>query len=124
MYLLKQAKELYQIERLNADAIAERLGISRRTVFNWMKQFDWKKPPPLPLQLYELQNAASMMLKDWCENPDKYSTRTAKEMFKFFDYVLNEEKKADKRQKENPSPKGLTPERIRDIQRNILGLDV
>jgi hypothetical protein len=89
-----------------------------------MKQFDWKKPPPRPLQLWELQNAASVMLKDWGENHEKYNSRQEKELFKFFDFVLKKERKADKKQKENPTPKGLTPERIRDIQRNILGMDV
>ncbi len=124
MHLQKRAKELYQMEHLNADAIAERLGISRRTIFNWMKQFDWKKPPPKPLQLWELQNAASAMLKDFDKNSDKYNNRTTNEMFKFFDFVLKEEEKQAKHQKENPAPKGLTPERIREIQCECLGMNV
>jgi transposase len=63
--LAPRAKELYQIEHLNADEIAKQLGISRRTIFNWIKQFDWKKPLPQPLQLWELQTAASVMLKSF-----------------------------------------------------------
>jgi len=122
MHLVLKAKELYQIEHLSADEIAKQLGISRRTVFNWMKQFDWKKPPPRPLQLWELQTAASAMLKSLDKNPDEYNNRTINEMFKFFDYVLEEEKKEAKRQKENPAPKGLTPEAIHQIERDILGL--
>ncbi|MDR1168376.1 MAG: hypothetical protein LBK53_05755 [Heliobacteriaceae bacterium] len=58
-----------------------------------MKQFDSKKPPPRPLQLWELQNTASVMLKDRGENPDKYNNRTINEMFKFFDFVPEEEKR-------------------------------
>jgi transposase len=122
MYLAKKAKELYQVENLNADEIAQKLGISRRTVFNWMKQFNWKKPLPKPLQLWELQDAASAMLKSLDKNPEKYSKSTINEMFKFFDFVLDEETKAKKQQKENPMPKGLTPERIREIQRDYLGM--
>jgi predicted DNA-binding protein YlxM (UPF0122 family) len=125
MYLAKKAKELYQIEHLNADDIAERLGISRRTVFNWIKKFDWNKPLPKPLQLWELQTAATAMLQSLKEdNEGKYNDKTINEMFKFFDYVLEEEKNEAKRKKENPVPKGLTPERIKEIQRNILGMDV
>jgi transcriptional regulator with XRE-family HTH domain len=124
MYLAKKAKELYQIEHLNADEIAKRLGISRRTVFNWMKQFDFKKLPPQPLQLWELQDAASAMLKSLDKNPEYYNKSTINEMFKFFDFVLDEETKAKKQQKENPMPKGLTPERVREIQQNILGMNV
>jgi len=124
MHLALKAKELYQIEHLNADEIAERLEVSRRTVFNWMKQFDWKKPPPRPLQLRELQTTASAMLKSLDKNPDKYNNRTINEMCKFFKYVLDEEKMQTKRQKENPAPKGLTPKAIRQIERDILGLHV
>lgn len=123
MYLAKKAKELYQIENLSADEIASQLGVSRRTVFNWMKQFDWKKPPPQPLQLWELQTAASLMLKSLDENSDKYNNRTINEMLKFFDYVLDEEKKQAKRQTENPMPKGLTLDHIEEIQRDILGIN-
>jgi len=125
MCLAKKAKELYQIEHLNADEIAKRLRISRRTVFNWMKQFDWKKPPPRPLQLWELQTAASAMLKSLKQDTEgKYTKSTINEMLKFCDYVLEEEKKETQRQKENPIPKGLTPTNIREIQRDILGISI
>ena len=124
MHLALKAKELYQIEHLNANEIAKRLGISRRTIFNWMKQFDWKKPPPKPLQLWELQTAASAMFHSLGENPEKYNKSTVNEMIKFFEYVLEEEKKAAKCQKANPAPRGLTPEAIRKIQRECLGMDV
>lgn len=122
MHLAKKAKELYQIEHLNADEIAKQLGISRRTVFNWMKQFDWKKLPPRPLQLWELQTAASAMLHSLDKNPDKYNTRTVNEMLKFFDYVLKEEKEAAKQQKSKEKPKPISHETIRQIERDILGL--
>jgi DNA-binding XRE family transcriptional regulator len=124
MYLAKKAKELYHVEHLNADEIAKRLGISRRTIFNWMKMFDWKKPPPQPLQLWELQEAASAMLKSLDKNPENYNKSTINEMFKFFDFVLDEEIKVKKRQKENPSPKGLLPEHVREIQREFLGMQM
>jgi len=123
MYLARKAKELYQIQNFGADEIAKQLGISRRTVFNWMKQFDWKKSPPKPLQLWELQTAASAMLKSLDKNADKYNTRAVNEMFKFFKYVLDEEQKQSNQQKENPMPKGLTSEAVRQIERDILGID-
>jgi predicted DNA-binding protein YlxM (UPF0122 family) len=123
--LAPKARDLYQIEHSSADEIAHQLGISRRTVFNWIKKFDWNKPLPKPLQLYELQTAASVMLKSLERDTEgKFAKITINEMLKFFDYVLEEEKKEAKRQKENPPPKGLTPERVKEIQWNILGMDV
>lgn len=122
MHLVKKAKELYQIDKLSADEIAKKLDISRRTVFNWMKQFDWKKLPPRPPQLWELQTAAAAMLKSLDKNSDKYKTRNINEMCKFFKYILDEEKQQDRKEKEYIPPKGLTPEAISQIERDILGL--
>src|SRR5574344_1928649 len=41
--LLAQAKDLYLVENLNADKVAEKLKISRRTVFNWIKKYKWNE---------------------------------------------------------------------------------
>lgn len=41
LHLLKQAKNLYCIENLTPDIIAEKLNISRRTIFNWKKKYKW-----------------------------------------------------------------------------------
>ena len=45
LHLLNQAEQLYCIENLNANKIAEKLNISRRTVFNWIKKYNWKSNP-------------------------------------------------------------------------------
>lgn len=41
LHLLKQAENLYCIENFTPDMIAEKLNISRRTIFNWKKQYKW-----------------------------------------------------------------------------------
>ena len=41
LYLLKKAKKLYCIENLTPDIIAEELNVSRRTIFNWKKKYNW-----------------------------------------------------------------------------------
>lgn len=41
LHLLHEAKKLYSIENLTPDMIAEKLNISRRTIFNWKKQYKW-----------------------------------------------------------------------------------
>ena len=41
--LTNKAYELYSIENLSAEEIAAKLGISRRTIFNWMKKYNWVK---------------------------------------------------------------------------------
>lgn len=41
LHLLKQAENLYCIENLTPDIIAEKLNVSRRTIFNWKKKYKW-----------------------------------------------------------------------------------
>lgn len=41
LHLLKQAENLYYIENLTPDIIAEKLNVSRRTIFNWKKKYKW-----------------------------------------------------------------------------------
>ena len=42
LHLLKKAENLYCIENFTPDMIAEKLNISRRTVFNWKKKYKWE----------------------------------------------------------------------------------
>lgn len=41
LHLLHDAEKLYSIENLTPEMIAEKLNISRRTVFNWKKKYKW-----------------------------------------------------------------------------------
>ena len=41
LHLLKKAENLYCIENFTPDMIAEKLNISRRTVFNCKKKYKW-----------------------------------------------------------------------------------
>ena len=41
LHLLNEAEKLYCVENLTPERIAEKLNISRRTVFNWKKKYKW-----------------------------------------------------------------------------------
>lgn len=41
LHLLHDAEKLYCIENLSPEMIAEKLNISRRTIFNWKKKHNW-----------------------------------------------------------------------------------
>lgn len=44
LHLLHDAEKLCCVENLSPEIIAEKLNISRRTVFNWKKKYKWDKP--------------------------------------------------------------------------------
>ena len=41
LHLLHEAEKLYCVENLSSEIIAEKLNISRRTVFNWKRKYKW-----------------------------------------------------------------------------------
>ena len=41
LHLLHKAEKLYCVENLSPKIIAEKLNISRRTIFNWKKKYKW-----------------------------------------------------------------------------------
>ena len=41
LHLLQKAENLYCVENLTPEMIAEKLNISRRTIFNWEKKHNW-----------------------------------------------------------------------------------
>ena len=136
MNLAKKAYELYSIENLNADEIAAKLGVSRRTVFNWMKNFKWQKKK---INLGEIQNTFPTELQEFVmkimqkvssdmDNKRKLSKEELYSIANITDILFKLEKqntkshqKSDK--KTEPS-KGLPHELIRQIERDILGLDI
>lgn len=41
LHLLHEAEKLYSVEKLTPEMIAKKLNISRRTIFNWNKKYNW-----------------------------------------------------------------------------------
>lgn len=41
LHLLHEAEKLYCVENLSPEIIAKKLNISRRTIFNWKKKYNW-----------------------------------------------------------------------------------
>lgn len=130
--LAKQAQKLYEIENLNADEIAQKLEISRRTIFNWIKRFSWKKHKiniaeirkSFPL---ELQQLASIMIGKVSDDIDKKRKLSNEELYSITNIVEHINKIEKQMDKEMPTKKEhnkeLTPEFIQHIQKDILGLD-
>lgn len=130
--LAKQAQKLYEIENLNADEIAKKLEVSRRTVFNWLKRFNWKKHKigiteiqnSFPL---ELQQLASTMINKVSDDIDKKRKLSNEELYSIVNIVEHINKIEKRVNKEPPAKtekaKFLSPDAINQIQRDILGLD-
>ena len=126
--LAKKAYELYSIENLSAEEIAVRLGISRRTDFNWMKKYNWAKKR---INMEEIKNnfgrdteeLALKMMKKISSDIDAGRKLSQEELYSVMNIL--EHLPALKKSMKLPTlinsarPKTLTPDMVAKIQKDI-----
>ncbi len=128
--LANKAYKLYSIENLSAEEIAKRLGISRRTVFNWMKKYNWAKKR---INIEEIKNnfgrdteeLALKMIKKITADIDAGRKLSQEELYSVMNILeyLPALKKSIKLPTlmNSANPKPLTPEMVAKIQREVFG---
>ena len=133
LHLLKQAENLYCIENFTPDMIAEKLNISRRTIFNWKKQYKWNNhivkikdfSNQFATEIYSVGAKILSKLNDDIDNKrllNKHEICALENIIK----IINKEEKRQTKNLDNfsfkkKSAKFLTPDIIEEINSEILG---
>ncbi len=133
LHLLHEAENLYCIENLTPDIIAEKLNISRRTVFNWKKKYKWDDhivrikdfSNQFVGDVYNVGVKLLVKLNDDIDNNrilNKHEICALENIIK----IINKEEKEQTKNLDNFSPKKksvkfLTTDIIEEINREILG---
>ena len=133
LHLLHEAEKLYSVENLTPEMIAEKLNISRRTVFNWKKKYKWDnhiiKTKAFSNQfaddIYNIGTKLLTKLNDDIDNNriwNKHEICALENIIKF----INREEKEQTKNLDNIFPKKksakfLTPDVIKKINSEILG---
>ena len=136
LHLLHKAEKLYCIENLSPEMIAEKLNISRRTIFNWKKKYKWDNhivrikdfSNQFAGEIYNVGVKLLTKLNDDIDNNrifNKHEICALENIIK----IINKEEKEQKEQTKNldnishkkKSAKFLSPEIIEEINREILG---
>ena len=133
LHLLRQAENLYCIENLTPDIIAEKLNISRRTIFNWKKKFKWDNhvvkikdfSNQFAVDVYNVGIKLLTKLNDDIDNNRIFNKHEICALENIIKIIYKEEKGRTKNL-DNFSPKKkfvkfLTPDIIEEINREILG---
>ena len=129
MKLFKQAEQMY----LKGSAICEislELGIAKRTLFYWKKQYDWDKKRKESMydksQFKEDLQKFAQKLMDKIANSNKTNSQISQAEYYSLVNILNflPELKENNTQTETPQIKTeLSPNFIRQIEREILGIE-
>lgn len=133
LYLLHEAEKLYSVENLSPEMIAEKLNVSRRTVFNWKKKYTWDNhivrikdfSKQFAGDIYNIGAKLLAKLNDDIDNNrilNKHEICALENIIKF----IKREEKGQTKNLDNISPKKnsakfLTPDIIEKINKEILG---
>ena len=129
MKLFKQAEQMY----FKGSAVSEislELGIAKRTLFYWKKQYDWDKKRKESMYdraqfKADLQKFAKKLM-DKIANSNKANNQISQAEYYSLVNILNflPDLKENNTQNETPQIKTeLSPDFIRQIEREILGIE-
>lgn len=129
MKLFKQAEQMY-LKGLTVSEISLELGIAKRTLFYWKKQYDWDKKRKESIydksQFKEDLQKFAQKLMDKIANCNKTNSQISQAEYYSLVNILNflPELKENNTQTETPQIKAeLSPNFIRQIEREILGME-
>ena len=129
MKLFKQAEQMY-LKGLTVSEISLELGIAKRTLFYWKKQYDWDKKRKESMydksQFKDDLQKFAQKLMEKIANSNKTNSQISQAEYYSLVNILNflPELKENNTQNETPQIKTeLSPDFIRQIEREILGIE-
>lgn len=133
LHLLHEAERLYSVENLTPEMIAEKLNISRRTIFNWKKKYKWDNhivkikdfSKQFAGDIYNIGTKLLTKLNDDIDNNrilNKHEICALENIIKFiYKEEKGQTKNLDNFSFEKKSTKFLSPDIIEEINSKILG---
>ena len=129
MKLFKQAEQMY-LKGSTVSEISLELGIAKRTLFYWKKQYDWDKKRKESMydraQFKDDLQKFAQKLMEKIANSNKTNSQINEAEYYSLVNILNflPELKENNTQNETPQVKTeLSPDFIRQIEREILGIE-
>ena len=127
---LKQAEHLYVYEKQSLDVIGAKLALSRRTLFYWKKEYDWdkkrfEKGREQELFNRELLNLAQNIMDKISNDIDNNQQTPQAEMYSLMNILKNlpQVKQQITEHKQKQTPKTLSPEHFRQIEKELFGIE-
>ena len=134
LHLLHEAEKLYCVENLSPEMIAEKLNVSRRTIFNWKKKYKWDNhivrikdfSKQFAGDIYNVGVKLLTKLNDDIDNNRILNKHEICALENIIKIINKEEEKGQTKNSDNIFPKKkpakfLSPDVIEEINSKILG---
>ena len=129
MKLFKQAEQMY-LKGSTVSEISLGLGIAKRTLFYWKKQYDWNKKRKESMydsaQFKDDLQKFAQKLMDKIANSNKTNSQISQAEYYSLVNILNYLPELKENNTQNATPQiktELSPDFIRQIEREILGIE-
>ena len=129
MKLFKQAEQMY-LKGSTVSKISLELGIAKRTLFYWKKQYDWDKKRKESMydksQFKEDLQKFAQKLMEKIANSNKTNSQISQAEYYSLVNILNFLPELKEKNTQNATPQiktELAPDFIRQIEREILGIE-
>ena len=131
LHLLHKAEKLYCVENITPEMIAEKLNISRRTIFNWKKKYKWDnhivKIKDFSKQFAgDIYNIGAKLLAKLNDDIDNNQQTPQSELYSLMNILknlpqvkLNTDSPKIKLEKQNQIPIDI----VKIVERDILGME-
>ena len=127
---LAQAEHMYIYDQKSLAEIGMELGLSRRTLFYWKKEYEWdkkrfEKSREQELFNRELLNFAQKIMDKISKDIDNNQQTPQAEMYSLMNILKNlpQVKHQIIVPKQNQKPKTLSPEHFKQIEKELFGID-
>ena len=127
---LAQAEHMYIYDQKSLAEIGMELGLSRRTLFYWKKEYEWDKKKfekgrEQELFNRELLNFAQKIMDKISNDIDNNQQTPQAEMYSLMNILKNlpQVKQQIPEPKQNQKPKTLSPEHFKKIEKELFGIE-
>lgn len=127
---LAQAERMYIYDKKSLAEIGMELGLSRRILFYWKKEYNWDKKKfenDREQELFnrELLNFAQKIMDKISSDIDNNQQTPQAEMYSLMNILKNlpQIKQQITEPKQNQKPKTLSPEHFKQIEKELFGIE-
>lgn len=127
---LAQAEHMYIYDQKSLAEIGMELGLSRRTLFYWKKEYEWdkkrfEKGRGQEFFNRELLNFAQKIMDKISKDIDNNQQTPQAEMYSLMNILKNlpQVKQHIIEPKQNQKPKTLSPKHFKQIEKELFGID-
>ena len=129
----KQAEKMYIYDKIKLEEIGSKLNISRRTLFYWIKKYEWDRKrfeaehnqENFSIELFDFARKLMQKISNDVDNKNPTPQSEIYSLIKILKNIpqVKQYETSNQKSKQPKSTGQLTPEVIKQIERDVFGIE-